>query len=79
MVKVISLSNKAYEELKALKQGHDSFSDVVIKLVEKKPKGNLMDFFGKWPGGKEELDKIAKILEEDRKKFKTRDYHELLS
>ena len=36
MTKVISLSDKAYDQLKGLKEGNDSFSDVVIKLTQKK-------------------------------------------
>ena len=32
-----------------------------------------MDFFGKWPGDKKELDKITKIIYEDRKKAKMRE------
>lgn len=34
MTKVISLSDNAYERLKRLKEGKDSFSDVVIRFTE---------------------------------------------
>ena len=37
-------------------------------------KQTIMDFAGKWPGDKKELDKIKRILSEDRKKFKLRGY-----
>ena len=73
MVKVISLSETAYKELKEEKGTGDSFSDVVLRLIEKKEKKNLLDFFGKWPGDKKELDKIGKRIYEDRKKAKGRE------
>ena len=73
MTKVISLSNQAYQEMKALKQKDESFSDVVLRLANKMRKRPLMDFFGKWPGSKEELNEIKKMLEKDRKNAKLRD------
>ncbi len=33
---MVSLSNKAYEELKKLKNDDESFSDIVLKLIQKK-------------------------------------------
>ncbi len=79
MTKVISLSDKAYKKMKAIKADSESFSDVVIRLTDKKTKMPITKFFGKWPGGIEELNRIETILNEDRKKFKTRDVSELLS
>ena len=38
MVKVISLSNDAYEKLKALKKENQSFSDVVVEVTANKKK-----------------------------------------
>ena len=73
MVKVISLSEVAYRELKEKKKGTESFSDVVIRLVEEKKKRNILEFAGKWPGDKKELDKIEKMIYKDRKKAKTRE------
>ena len=75
MVKVISLSETAYKELKAKKINAESFSDVVLRLIEteKTKKSNILDFFGKWPGDKEELNKIEKELYKERKKFKLRE------
>ena len=74
MVKVISLSNDAYEKLKALKR-EKSFSEAVIELVEekKKKKKNIMDFFGIWADRKEEVKKMKKMIEEDRKRFKLKE------
>ena len=41
--KTITLSEDAYEKLKALKQGSESFSEVVRKLTTRKP---LTEFAG---------------------------------
>lgn len=35
-------------------------------------KRTLKSFFGCWPNDKNELDRISKIIKNDRKKFKTR-------
>ena len=75
MVKVISLSNKAYSTLKALKRGDDSFSDVVINLSEKGKKKSLLDFAGKWPLSDEETEMIKKELARSRKHAKLREVH----
>ena len=71
MTKVIPLSDDAYNELKRLKKGNESFSDIVLKMT-KKEKKPLKEFFGKWPEPKE-LDKIKKDIETSRKKAKMRD------
>ncbi len=65
MVKVISLSNEAYEKLKNLKR-EKSFSELVIELAEeKKKKKGIMDFFGIWSDRDEEIKKMKKMIEED--------------
>jgi predicted CopG family antitoxin len=73
MVKVISLSDAAYAQMRLLKQEGESFSDVVIKLVGYSRKRSLMDLFGAWPGGPEELNRIEQELKEQRKNVKTHD------
>ena len=55
MVKVISLSEEAYEKLKSRKIDDKSFSDVVIGLVDKKPKKSIMDLFGALKNDKESI------------------------
>jgi predicted CopG family antitoxin len=72
MTKVISLSDDAYENLKAAKKEGESFSKVVNRIAPSAKKKDIMDFWGKWPGGKEELDKLEKDIYESRKKFKLR-------
>lgn len=73
MVKVISLSETAYKELKSKKRNEESFSDVVLRLIETEKKPNILDFAGKWPGTNKEAIYIKKELEKDRKKFKLRE------
>ena len=72
MVKVISLSNEAYEKLKALKSGK-SFSEVVIELVGNKRRKNIMELFGVWAEDADEWNKIENKIYEDRKKAKLRE------
>ena len=55
MVKVISLSEEAYEKLKKRKTAGKSFSDVVVELVDKKPKKSIMDLFGVLKDDKESI------------------------
>lgn len=71
MTKVISLSNEAYTVMKAQKQNGESFSDVVKRLVHETKQAPITDFFGKWP----DAERIKKILETDRKRFKLREVH----
>jgi predicted CopG family antitoxin len=73
MTKVISLSDEAYKRLYDLKVGKESFSDVVMKVTEKEVKKPLTDYAGCWKGSKDELDKIAKVLREEREETKFRD------
>lgn len=43
-----------------------------LRLSTKSKKKSLITFFGKWPGSNEELTKIKKNIEQERKRFKTR-------
>lgn len=71
MVKVISLSEEAYDKLKMVKNGK-SFSETVLGLIDKK-NGDILSFFGKWPGPKEELKLIERTISSDRKKTKLKE------
>ncbi len=72
MTKIVSLSDNAYNNLKSLKKGSESFSDVVNKLTSSAKKESLLDLAGKWSGEKEELSKIEKTMHGERKKFRLR-------
>lgn len=72
MVKVISLSNDAYERLKIRKLPGKSFSDVVVEMTEKKEKRpSIMDFFGALKDDKETIEILRKVVA-DRKNIKMR-------
>ncbi len=62
MTKVISLSEKAYEELKRRKAEGESFSDVVLKMAGGKRSDAVMGLYGKWRGGdaEEVLDRLMR-------------------
>lgn len=72
MVKVISLSNEAYEKLKELKRD-ESFSEVVVKLISAKKRKNIMDFAGAFSDNAKEWEIIKGKIYEDRKKAKLRE------
>ena len=67
MVKVISLSNKAYGTLKSLKGERESFSDVVLKIVNKEKKTSLLEFAGIWKDAPE-MDRIFENIIKERSK-----------
>lgn len=71
MVKVISLSEKAYSNLKKIKGAKESFSDVVLKLIGSN-KPSIFEFAGMFKED-HELDKIFQEVHKDRKKFATRE------
>jgi predicted CopG family antitoxin len=73
MVKVISLSNEAYEKLKELKKNM-SFSEVVIEIVRDRKKKSIMEFAGALSNNANEWNEIKEGIYKDRKKFKLREY-----
>ena len=70
MVKTITITDNAYESLKRLKIGDDSFSDVIKRIS--KEKKTIKDFFGilgsdNYEEMKEKTKKIRKELDKDAK------------
>ena len=72
MTKVISLSEKAYAELKKRKGREESFSDVVLRIIENRKSGSLLKFAGVWAG--KEFDTIEKDLRKQREESTSREY-----
>jgi predicted CopG family antitoxin len=72
MTKVISLSEKAYAELKKRKGREESFSDVVLRIIENRESGSLLKFAGVWAG--REFDAIEKDLTKQREESASREY-----
>ncbi|WMT50575.1 MAG: antitoxin VapB family protein [Ferroplasma sp.] len=66
MVKMVSLSNRAYSELKNIKNKDESFSDVILRLLENNNK-DIKRFAGILKNEKKELDWMEECVSEDRK------------
>ncbi len=66
MVKVISIADDAYQELKELKEGDESFSDVVRRITSNEKGKSFLDLAGAWKEDKDIEIAFKKILE-DRK------------
>ena len=66
MVKMVSLSNKAYSDLKNAKNKDESFSDVTLRLLGNNTK-DIKQFAGILKNKKEELDWIEEHIAEDRR------------
>lgn len=62
-VKTITVTEDAYEALKALKSSNESFSETILKVAKRRP---LSDFFGVL--SKESSDRLEKAILEGRKK-----------
>ncbi len=78
MVKVISLSEEAYNELKKIKE-EGSFSDVILRIIkERKKRGTDYEAIAKLAGSfkenKEEWETIKNEIYEHRKKTRVREW-----
>lgn len=69
MAKNVALSNKAYEELSRRKGRDESFSDVVLKLVQGEEKKSIMRFAGIWKDD-EEIGRIFDVILKERHKIR---------
>jgi len=67
MVKVISLSNKAYNNLKRRKMSGKSFSDVVNDLIDGRKKEPIEDLFGILNQDKNSILSFEKVYKERNK------------
>lgn len=73
MTRCITLSDDAYNNLKALKTDNESFSEVVRRITTKKKSEELLKLAGIWKDNPEMV-KVMKNVYKDRKKFKLRDF-----
>ncbi len=67
--KTISLSDEAYERLASLKEGGESFTDVVMRLCSKVPSRPLSGFAGAWSMSDEEEKRVFGEVAELWKKY----------
>lgn len=74
MVKMVSLSDEAYDRLK-VRKGIKSFSEVVVELTNEKSKNkDIMKFAGMFKDNSDEWERIEKEIYSERKKAKLKDY-----
>jgi len=64
MVKVISISDEAYNELRKIDE-EKSFSEIVIEIIREKKKKTLRELAGSW--SKEDAERIKKELYDERR------------
>ena len=72
MTKVISLSEKAYQTLRNMKQPGESFSDVVLRVGSQEKKKSILEFAGTWKG--DDIDEVFAQVLKDRESSKSRDF-----
>ncbi len=68
MVKVVTISDESYEELKKWK-GNKSFSETILGLTKKRSNKNLLEFIKKMKPNPELADAIESVYKE-RYKYK---------
>lgn len=59
--KTITISEKAYEALAALKKGKESFTDVILRLFKEEKKGTLLDYIEKMEPAEELAGKVEGV------------------
>ena len=72
LTKVISLSEKAYNALRRMKRGRESFSDVVIRLTRDVEPKSLLEFAGRWTG--DDIDEVFESVLNEREVVAAREY-----
>lgn len=68
MVKVVTISDESYEELKKWK-GNKSFSETILRLTKKRSNKNLLEFIKNMKPNPELADAIESVYKE-RYKYK---------
>lgn len=67
MVKTLTVTEDAYDSLKRLKMGDESFSQVIKRIAGQKMK--VKDLLGAMVESKEEMDAFANRVKEEREKL----------
>ncbi|MEM2727188.1 MAG: antitoxin VapB family protein [Archaeoglobaceae archaeon] len=69
-MKNIFVRDEVYEKLAKLKRGKESFSDVIMRLIEGRTEVDVLDKYA----GKLADSQISDLVTEERKKLKVRDF-----
>ncbi len=65
--KTVSLSEEAYEKLRRVKKEGESFSQLILRLIEREVNVSILDFAGAFAEGSDEWETIEKGIYERRK------------
>ena len=68
--KTITVTEKAYEEIKRLKHPNESFSEVLIRLAHLSNGQNLEQFVGAWDIEDDEMEQIWQEIQNVKKNSK---------
>lgn len=74
MTQKIDISDKVYKKLLKLKKADESFSKLILRIINKREKekiNHIEEFAGIFEEDSEEWEKIEKLLYEDRLKSRT--------
>lgn len=69
-MKNIFIRDEVYEKLQRLKRGKESFSDVIMRLIEGRTEVDVLDKYA----GKLAESQISDLVAEERKKSKVREF-----
>ncbi len=70
-MKNIMVRDEVYEILQRMKRGKESFSDVILRLIEERKRG--LEILERYAGALEN-DELERIVMEERKSFRVRDF-----
>ncbi len=65
--KTLTISEEAYNALARLKSKDESFTKVILRLVPRKSKGNLLEYIRSFAPDNELADRLEKVLEKRQK------------
>jgi len=71
-MKTIAVRDEVYEQLSRLKKDKESFSDVILRVINEKRK-NSIEIFEKYAGSIEDSDILDFVMKE-RKRFRVREF-----
>ena len=61
--KTLTISEEAYKALVRLKSKNESFTKVILRLAERRTKGNLLDYVSSFAPDNELAHRLEKVLE----------------
>lgn len=69
-MKGIFIRDEVYEKLQKLKRDKESFSDVIMRLIEGRTEAGVLDKYA----GRLSKSEISDLVDEERKKFRVRNF-----